>query len=85
MPPVMAAKSYIGNLGAAGGSVELAASLLAMKERLVPKTLNYEYPDPDCPVNVITGSPRPVAGKYFLKTGFTPMGQCAALICRAWE
>jgi 3-oxoacyl-[acyl-carrier-protein] synthase II len=85
MPPVFAAKSYMGNLGAAGGSVELAASLLAMKENLVPRTLNYDSPDPDCPVNVIAGSPRPVTGKYFLKVGFTPMGQCAALVCRKWE
>jgi 3-oxoacyl-[acyl-carrier-protein] synthase II len=84
-PPVFAGKSYIGNLGAAGGSVELAASLLAMNERLVPKTLNYDYPDPDCPLNVIAGSPRTATGKYFLKIGFTPMGQCAALVCRNWE
>jgi 3-oxoacyl-[acyl-carrier-protein] synthase II len=82
--PVFAAKSYIGNLGAAGGSVELAASLLALQHGVVPKTLNYESPDPACPVIVIAKEPRPVKRDCFVKVGFTPMGQCAALICRKW-
>jgi 3-oxoacyl-[acyl-carrier-protein] synthase II len=83
--PVFAAKSYIGNLGAAGGSVELAASLLAMQQGVVPRTLNYDSPDPACPVAVIAKEPRPVVRDYFVKVGFTLMGQCAALICRKWS
>ena len=34
--------------------VELAVSLLAMSHGVVPPTLNYETPDPECPVNVVT-------------------------------
>ena len=49
----MAAKSYFGNLGAGSGMVELIASLLAMQHgRLFPQ-LNYETPDPECPVAVV--------------------------------
>ena len=48
--PVVAVKSYIGNLGAAGGTTELAASVLGLHHGLVPATLNYEEPDPACPV-----------------------------------
>jgi 3-oxoacyl-[acyl-carrier-protein] synthase II len=83
--PVFAAKSFIGNLGAAGGSVELAAGLLALHEKVVPQTLNFEHPDPACPVNVIAKEARPLTKPYFLKVGFTPMGQCAALVCRKWD
>jgi 3-oxoacyl-[acyl-carrier-protein] synthase II len=80
--PVFAPKSYFGHLGAGGASIELAASLLGMQHGLVPMTLNYEEPDPACPLAVVAGSPRPVATPYVLKISLTPMGQCAALVCR---
>jgi 3-oxoacyl-[acyl-carrier-protein] synthase II len=83
--PVFAAKSYFGNLGAGAGTTELAASLAGLGHGLVPATLNYEEPDPDCPVAVVAGAPRPVARPYVVKVGFTQMGQCAALVLRQWE
>jgi 3-oxoacyl-[acyl-carrier-protein] synthase II len=83
--PVFAAKSYLGNLGAGGGTTELAASLLALQNGRVPPTLNYEQPDPDCPVAVVAGTPRPVTKAHVLKVGFTQMGQCAALVLRQWK
>jgi 3-oxoacyl-[acyl-carrier-protein] synthase II len=54
--PVTAVKSYFGNLGGGGGAVELAASILSFAHGEVPRTLNYEHPDPRCPVNVIHGA-----------------------------
>ncbi len=83
-PPaaVFAPKSYFGHLGAGGATLELAASLLGMRHGVVPVTLNYEEPDPACPVAVIAGSPRHVEKPYVLKISLTPMGQCAALVCR---
>jgi 3-oxoacyl-[acyl-carrier-protein] synthase II len=82
--PVFAPKSYFGNLGAGSGLSELAASLLAVVHGVVPATLNYEEPDPACPVSVLT-RPAELRRPYFLKVGFTEMGQCAALVCRKWE
>jgi len=82
--PVTAVKSYIGNLGAAGGTTELAASVLALHHGTVPATLNYDQPDPECPINVVAAS-RPAARPYALKVGFTQMGQCAAVVIRKWE
>lgn len=52
--PVTAPKSFFGNLGPGGGAVEMAVSVLAMQRRVIPPTLNYEQPDPDCPVEVVT-------------------------------
>lgn len=83
--PSFAAKSYIGNLGAGGSTTELAASLLAMNNGRVPPTLNYEQPDPNCPISVLAGEPRPMTRPYVLKVSFTQMGQCAALVVRQWN
>lgn len=83
--PVFAAKSYFGNLGAGSAPAELAASLLAFGHGVLPPTLNYEEPDPTCPVTVAAGEPRPVRRPYLVKLGFTDLGQCAALVCRRWD
>jgi len=81
LPPVFAGKSYLGNLGAASAATELAASLLALTHGLLPATLNYDLPDPACPLPVAR-EPRPVRKPYFLKVSFTELGQCAAVVCR---
>jgi 3-oxoacyl-[acyl-carrier-protein] synthase II len=83
--PALAVKSYLGNLGAAGGTAELAASVLGLHHGVVPATLNYENPDPECPIRVAAGAPRPAARPYVVKVGFTQMGQCAALVLRKWQ
>ena len=83
--PVFAAKGFTGNLGAGGSLTELAASVLALHKGTLPATLNYEEPDPDCPVQVAAGSPRPVTKPHAVKVGFTQMGQCGAVVLRRWE
>jgi 3-oxoacyl-[acyl-carrier-protein] synthase II len=83
--PVFAAKSYFGNVGAGGSTIELAASVLALQHGIVPRTLNYEEPDPACPLAVIARRPKPVRTPYVLKVSFTPIGQCAALVVRKWS
>ncbi|HTU19076.1 MAG TPA: beta-ketoacyl-[acyl-carrier-protein] synthase family protein [Gemmataceae bacterium] len=83
--PVFAAKSYIGNLGAGGSTTELAASVLAMSSGRMPPTLNCEQPDPDCPITVLTGEPRPLTRPHVVKVSFTQMGQCSAIIVRQWK
>ncbi len=81
--PVLAAKSYFGNLGAAADVVELAASLAAAGG-VVPATLNCESADERCPVNVLR-APRPPRKRCVLKTGCTERGQCAAVVLRYEE
>lgn len=83
-PTVWAVKSYMGNTGAGADMTELSASLLALKNRTLPGTLNYEHPDPKCPVTV-TREKTATKLPNVLKVGFTEMGQCAAVVCRAWE
>jgi 3-oxoacyl-[acyl-carrier-protein] synthase II len=81
--PVLAAKSYFGNLGAGAGTMELAVSVLGFAQGQIPGTLNHQETDPECPISV---SPRnkSVLKPYALKLNFTPMGQCGALVIRQW-
>jgi 3-oxoacyl-[acyl-carrier-protein] synthase II len=76
--PVVALKSYFGNLGAGSGAVELIGSILAWSDGHLPRTLNYETPDPDCPLAVTNDDQKPPGGS-FLTLSVTPQGQAAAL------
>ncbi|MGD9721961.1 MAG: beta-ketoacyl synthase [Pirellulales bacterium] len=78
--PVTAPKSYFGNLGAGTGAVELLATLVAFQTGRVPVTLNYEQPDPDCPVNVIHHRELPSNGRAAVVLNQTSMGQSVALV-----
>ncbi len=78
--PVTAPKSFLGNSGAACGTLELAASLLALNHGVVPATLNFKTPDPACPLNVVHGQMLPVANKLVVSINITNNGQAAAVV-----
>jgi 3-oxoacyl-[acyl-carrier-protein] synthase II len=80
---VTAPKSFFGNLGSGTAAVEMAASVLALAENSVPVTLNYETPDPACPVNVVCGRPLVNRPPTALLLNQTPMGQAVALVLAA--
>ncbi len=79
--PVTAVKSYLGNVGAAGGILELIASVLALEQGLLPPVLNYQTPDPQCPVQVVRSFGEP-AGDLFVALSLTPTGQASAVAVR---
>jgi 3-oxoacyl-[acyl-carrier-protein] synthase II len=79
--PVVAAKSYFGNLGAGSGMVELIASLMAIRCGTLFPTLNYETPDAECPIQVVRDPATP-AGKRFINLNVTPQGQASGLLVR---
>ena len=81
--PVTAPKSLFGNLGAGGGAVEMIASMLALETGRVPATLNYEQPDPHCPIEVIHGSPATIEKRTALLLNQSSLGQSAAVILAA--
>jgi 3-oxoacyl-[acyl-carrier-protein] synthase II len=82
--PVVAAKSNFGNLGASSGLIELVGSLRAMQECRLFRTLNYETPDPECPVAVVTDEQTP-PGDIVLNVSITPQGQASAVVVRRFE
>ena len=79
--PVVAAKSYFGNLGAGSGLVELVASLLAFANGRLFPILNYQTPDPECPVAAVTDDDAS-CGTSVVNVNVTPQGQASALIVR---
>lgn len=82
--PVTAPKSYFGNLGAGSAVVELIASVLAMREGKLPRTLNYTTPDPTCPL-AVTNNDNTSPGRSFLNLSVTPQGQAAVLYVAAFH
>ncbi len=83
--PVTAPKSFFGNLGPGTGAVEMAVSVLAFQHGLVPHTLNYQFPDPNCPVNVIHSQPAKPHPPTALVLNHTPFGQASAMLLAAPE
>ncbi len=79
--PVMALKGYTGNMGAGSGLVELIGSLLAFKRGSLFPSLNYQTPDEECPVNVVTAGDVP-PGDTALCLNLTDQGQAAAVVVR---
>ncbi|WP_145364934.1 beta-ketoacyl-[acyl-carrier-protein] synthase family protein [Stratiformator vulcanicus] len=78
--PVTALKSYFGSSGAGCGVYELAGSILAGRQGVIPKTLNYESGDSTFPLNVVHGEHASAGSKLFLKTNVTRIGQAAAVV-----
>ncbi|MEV4190455.1 ketosynthase chain-length factor [Streptomyces toxytricini] len=56
--PVTAPKSMTGRLAAGGSALDLAAALMALHEQVVPPTTGTSAPADDCPVDLVTGTPR---------------------------
>jgi 3-oxoacyl-[acyl-carrier-protein] synthase II len=78
--PVTAPKSYFGSLGAGTGAVELAVSVMAITAGVIPPTLNYEQPDPHCPVNVVRDEPMEARNASAIILNQTPFGQAASVL-----
>ena len=51
--PVSSVKSMIGHLLGAAGAVEFITTCLTIKEGIIPPTINYEFPDPECDLNYV--------------------------------
>jgi 3-oxoacyl-[acyl-carrier-protein] synthase II len=67
---VTAPKSMIGHTLGAAGAVEAALTALSLQHQIVPPTINYDNPDPECGVNVVSGEARPLRMTHALSNSF---------------
>jgi 3-oxoacyl-[acyl-carrier-protein] synthase II len=68
--PVTAPKSMIGHTLGAAGAVEAAFTALSLQHQIIPPTLNYDTPDPECAVNVVGREARPTPMDHALSNSF---------------
>lgn len=79
--PVTSIKSEIGHLGAAAGAVECLAAVLTLRDGVAPPTINFEDPDPECPLRLVAGARAALPGvRVILKNSFGFGGQNASVI-----
>jgi 3-oxoacyl-[acyl-carrier-protein] synthase II len=79
-PPVTSTKGVIGHLIGAAGAVELIATVLAMRDAVVPPTANHEQLEPGMEIDVVHGAPRVIASGPALSNSFGFGGHNACLV-----
>ena len=82
---VSSIKGAIGHLVGAAGAVASIASVKAMQEGIVPPTINYEYPDPDCDLDYVPNDAREARVNAAMINAFGFGGQNAVCIFRRYE
>ena len=80
--PVVSYQGAIGDSISGSGIIELIASLIGMQQGHIAPTVNHEQTAEDCPIQVISGRPKPRTASHFLKLSNTPHGHCAAVLVR---
>jgi len=82
---VSSTKSMTGHLLGAAGGVEAAYTALTIKRGIIPPTINYEYPDPDCDLDYVPNVARRATVKVALSNSFGFGGTNATIVMKSWE
>ncbi len=83
--PVCSSKSMTGHLLGAAGGLEAGICCLSLRDQVLTPTINYETPDPDCPLDVVPNASRPATLDAMLSNSFGFGGMNASLIFRKAE
>jgi len=84
--PVSSTKSMIGHALGASGAIESLACIKAIETGILPPTINYQTPDPDCDLDYVPNQSRDVGNvRVVLKNSFGFGGQNACLVYKKFE
>ena len=83
--PVSSTKSMTGHLLGGAGGLEAGLSVLALRDQILPPTINYEKPDPDCDLDYVPNQARKAELRYALSNSFGFGGTNAALVFKRWH
>jgi len=82
---ISSTKSMTGHLLGAAGGLEAGITALAIKHQLAPPTINYETPDPECDLDYVPNTARPMAIQYALSNSFGFGGTNGALLFKKFD
>jgi len=82
---VSSTKSMIGHLLGAAGAVEAGITSLVVERGVIPPTINYETPDPDCDLDYVPNKMRKANVRYALSNSFGFGGTNASLLFKRYE
>ena len=80
--PISSNKSMIGHLACAAGAVEAVAAVMTVREGIIPPTIHYETPDPECDLDYVPNKARRQPVNVCLSNSFGMGGQNCSLIFR---
>ena len=80
--PISSVKSQLGHLIAAAGATELMTCVLAIRDQIVPATMNLDNPDPVCDLDYVPNTPRKAPVEVCLSNSFGFGGQNDSLVVR---
>jgi len=83
--PISSTKSMTGHLLGGAGGLEAGISVLALRDQILPPTINLETPDPACDLDYIPNHARKASVEYALSNSFGFGGTNAALIFKRWS
>jgi 3-oxoacyl-[acyl-carrier-protein] synthase II len=83
--PNSSIKAQLGHMQGACGSTEIAACCLAMRDSMVPPTINYEYPDPDCDLDYVPNKARHRRVNIAASNSFSFGGRNTAIILKRYK
>lgn len=83
--PVSSTKSMTGHLLGGAGGLEAGISILALRDQVLPPTINYENPDPACDLDYVPNHARKAEIEYALSNSFGFGGTNAALLFKRWD